>query len=130
MTQLTKNEQPMPPTDAVNVVKEATSVSWEAGLLALLVLVLIGLVSFHYRSMWSHIQRMSVDHQAIVDDNTLAWLQVARAFGHCNCITDSDCVKVLRKDGLKAEDFGEHSDTARRVLDRREKRKADNVKQV
>jgi hypothetical protein len=114
----------MPPTDAANVVTQAASDGgWTAGLLAILVLLLAGLVTFHYRAMWSHIQRMSLESQDVVDDNTLGWLQVARIFNNRPCLNDSDADKLLTKTAVKPEDFGDQAEHVRRVLDRREKRR-------
>ena len=114
----------MQPTDVTNVVTRATAVNWESGLLALLVLVLTGLVAFHYRAMWTHIQRAASDSQDVIDDNTLAWLQVARVFSTRPCLHDSDADKVLTKTSVNPEDFVEHAAHVRRVLERRKKREA------
>lgn len=115
----------MQPTDAANVVSRATSDGgWAAGLVAVVLLLLVGLVGFHYRAMWAFIQRMSLENQDVVDDNTLAWLQVARAFSEMPCLFESDVDEVLRKTGVKPEEFGPLESHVRRVMDRRERRKA------
>ena len=119
----------MQPTDAMQVVSRATSEgTWVAGLLALIVLVLTGLVAYHYRAMWSHIRQMSADQQEVVDDNTLAWLQVSRVLLLRPCLHDSDSNEMLRKTGLHPDDFGDQSDHVKRVLERREKRKSSREK--
>ena len=115
----------MQPTDAINVVTRATEISWESGILAMLMLVLLSLVVFHYRAMWSYIQRMSSDAQDVIDDNTLAWLQVARAAATRPCLHDSD-TDMMRKTDLEPKDFGDNEKHVRRVLDRKAKRAAAN----
>jgi len=113
----------MQPTDVTNVVSRATEVSWEAGLLVMLMLVLLSLVVFHYRAMWTYIQKMSADAQDVIDDNTLAWLQVARAAATRPCLHDSD---TLQKTDVDPKDFGDNEKHVRRVLDRKAKRAAAN----
>ena len=115
----------MQPTDAINVVQRATDVSWEAGLLVMLMLVLLSLVVFHYRAMWTYIQKMSADAQDVIDDNTLAWLQVARVAHTRPCLHDSDG-DLMRKTDLEPKDFGDNEKHVRRVLDRKAKRAAAN----
>lgn len=112
----------MQPTDVANVVERASDAGWTAGLVAFLLLALLGVVLFHYREMWSYIRRMSIENQDVVDDNTLAWLQVARVFGTMPCLVDSDVDEMLSKAGVKPEDFKPNEEIIRRILHRREKR--------
>jgi hypothetical protein len=123
----------MQPTDVTNVVTKATAFSWEAGLLALLVVVLTSLVVIQFRAMavrdaaqfkamWTHIQHAAVDSQDVIDDNTLGFLQIARAFAHRPCLYESDADRLLTKMHVTPEDFGEYESHVRRVLERKEKR--------
>jgi len=84
---------------------------WAAVCISLMLVAVVGLVTL--------VKYVIGTQAAVIDDNTLSHLHIARVFSTRPCIRDSDAIVDLK--GIE-DDVGPIGDTGRRVLARRKAR--------